>query len=89
MTKQSQQESATGFSPSPTRKKKKFSWDENLAGYAYLSPWLIGFVFFIFLPIAASFVLAFTKYDILSAPKWVGLANFEKCSRVIFAIGVL
>jgi multiple sugar transport system permease protein len=78
MTNKSQQESATTLPASPLRQEKTFSWDENLAGYAFLSPWLIGFIFFIFLPIAASFVLAFTKYDILRAPRWVGLANFEK-----------
>jgi multiple sugar transport system permease protein len=78
MTKQSQQETVSSDFPFPLHKKKTFSRDENLAGYTFLSPWLFGFVFFIFLPIAASFVLAFTKYDILTAPKWVGLANFEK-----------
>ena len=67
-----------GMAALSAHKKKRLSNKENLAGYAFLSPWLIGFVFFIFLPIAASFVLAFTKYDILSAPKWIGLANFEK-----------
>jgi multiple sugar transport system permease protein len=78
MTKKPQQESAITSSVSSVRKKKRFISEENLAGYAFLSPWLIGFIFFIFLPIAASFVLAFTKYDILNAPRWVGLANFEK-----------
>jgi multiple sugar transport system permease protein len=63
-------------SPSPKR-KRRYRHD-NLAGYAFLSPWLIGFILFVFLPIAASFVLAFTKYDILRAPRWVGFANFEK-----------
>lgn len=51
---------------------------ENLIGYVYLSPWLIGFLVFTFVPIIASFVLAFTKYDILSAPKWIGFDNFER-----------
>jgi multiple sugar transport system permease protein len=50
----------------------------NLAGYLFIAPWLIGFFAFTFLPILASFVLAFTDYDILSAPKWVGLENFER-----------
>ncbi len=50
----------------------------NRVGYLFLAPWLIGFLIFTFLPIAASFFLAFTKYDILSPPKWIGLANFER-----------
>ncbi len=49
-----------------------------MAGYLFLSPWLIGFFVFTFLPILASFVLAFTDYDIFSAPKWVGLENFYR-----------
>jgi multiple sugar transport system permease protein len=51
---------------------------DNLAGYLFLSPWLIGFFVFTFLPILASFVLAFTDYDIFSAPQWVGLENFSR-----------
>jgi multiple sugar transport system permease protein len=47
-------------------------------GYLFLAPWLIGFFLFTLLPIAASFVLAFTDYDILSPPNWIGLANFER-----------
>ena len=79
MMKESHQAPATKDSAaSPVPKKKKLINEENIAGYAFLSPWLIGFIFFIFIPIAASFVLAFTKYDILRPPRWVGLANFEK-----------
>lgn len=51
---------------------------DNLIGYLFLSPWLIGFFVFTLLPIAASFVLAFTDYDIFTAPKWVGLGNFHR-----------
>ena len=48
----------------------------NLAGYLFLSPWLIGFVAFTSIPMLYSLYLAFTKYDVLSAPQWVGTANF-------------
>ena len=51
---------------------------DNLVGYLFLSPWLIGFFLFTLLPILASFVLAFTDYDIFTAPKWVGLDNFQR-----------
>jgi multiple sugar transport system permease protein len=50
----------------------------NVAGYLFISPWLIGFFLFTFLPIAASFFLAFTDYKLLAAPEWVGWANFER-----------
>jgi multiple sugar transport system permease protein len=61
-----------------TFKKKSGLRQHNLAGYLFISPWLIGFFAFVLLPILASFVLAFTDYDILSPPKWIGLANFER-----------
>ncbi len=50
----------------------------NLAGYLFISPWLIGFFLFTFLPMLASLYFAFTDYSILSPPRWVGLANFEQ-----------
>ena len=50
----------------------------NLMGYLFISPWLIGFFLFTFAPIVVSFVLAFTRYDILTAPQWIGLENFQR-----------
>ena len=38
----------------------------NLAGYAFLSPWLIAFLLFTLVPMAISLWLAFTNYDTLS-----------------------
>jgi len=53
--------------------------EHNLAGYLFIAPWLIGFFAFTFIPIAASLVLAFTNYNILSPlPHWVGVRNFER-----------
>jgi multiple sugar transport system permease protein len=60
------------------RQKRSIRNQDNLVGYLFLSPWLIGFFVFTFLPIVASFVLAFTDYDIFSPPKWVGLDNFYR-----------
>jgi multiple sugar transport system permease protein len=60
------------------KRRSAISRRENLVGYLFMSPWLIGFFVFTFLPIVASFVLAFTDYDIFSAPKWVGLENFSR-----------
>ena len=51
--------------------------DNALAGYLFISPWLIGFVTLTLIPILAIMVLGFTKYPILAAPKWIGLENFR------------
>jgi multiple sugar transport system permease protein len=49
----------------------------HLAGYAFISPWLIAFAVFTFGPFIASIYLSFTRYDVVSAPAWVGLANYR------------
>jgi multiple sugar transport system permease protein len=50
----------------------------NIAGYIFIAPWLIGFFGLTLLPMAASLYLAFTDYDILTAPRWIGLENFHR-----------
>jgi multiple sugar transport system permease protein len=58
---------------------RRRAWRRNLTGYAFIAPWLIGFLGFTFLPIAASAVLAFTNYNVLSQNiSWIGLDNFER-----------
>ncbi len=65
--------------PQAVRKRKRSLRHDNLMGYLFISPWLIAFFAFTLLPIAASFLLAFTNYDVLNPNwKWVGLANFER-----------
>lgn len=49
----------------------------NAPGYLFLSPWLLGFFLLALGPILASLYLSFTKYDMVSDPRWVGLANYD------------
>ena len=42
-----------------------------------MAPWLIGFSVFFGYPLAMSVYLSFTHYDLLSSPKWIGLANYK------------
>lgn len=51
-------------------------WKKELIAYAFISPWLIGFLGFIIGPMIASLYLSFTDYDMLSSPSWVGLHNY-------------
>ena len=51
---------------------------KDWAGYAFISPWLFGFVVFTAIPFVASIYLSFTRYDIVSAPVWIGTANYER-----------
>lgn len=49
-----------------------------LAGYLFLTPFLIGLFAFTLLPFLYSLYLSFTQYNVLSPAKWVGLDNFIK-----------
>ncbi|HLH72855.1 MAG TPA: sugar ABC transporter permease [Chloroflexota bacterium] len=49
-----------------------------LWGYLFIAPWLIGLLVFVAGPILASLYLSLTTYDILSAPRWVGLDNYRR-----------
>jgi multiple sugar transport system permease protein len=49
---------------------------ETAAGYAFLSPWLIGFFGLTAIPMVYSLYLSFTKYNIFQPPKWTGLDNY-------------
>jgi multiple sugar transport system permease protein len=49
-----------------------------MIGVAFMSPWLIGFLWLTIYPILASLYYSFTEYPILSDPQWVGLENYAK-----------
>ncbi|MGP4040637.1 carbohydrate ABC transporter permease [Gracilibacillus sp. D59] len=51
---------------------------QNLWGYLFIGPFIIGFLAFTIIPIIASFYFSFTTYDLFNSPKWVGLDNFKK-----------
>ncbi len=50
---------------------------ENLTGYLFISPWLIGFFVFTLWPFLRSFYLSFCNYNIVQPPKFIGLANYQ------------
>jgi multiple sugar transport system permease protein len=57
-------------------KLKKF-WRENGPGLLFISPWLVGFLVFMGWPFLRSVYLSFTSYDVVTAPRWIGLANYQ------------
>lgn len=60
--------------PKPTRRQRR----ENLAGYLAIAPWIVGFAVFTAGPLAVSVVMAFCKWDLISAAQWCGLDNFHR-----------
>ncbi len=49
---------------------------KNFAGYAFLTPWLVGFLLLAIGPILFSLYLSFTKYNVINPPQWIGLDNY-------------
>jgi multiple sugar transport system permease protein len=50
---------------------------ETWAAYAFLSPWILGFLIFTSGPMVASLVLSFTEYDVINPPRYVGAENYR------------
>ena len=50
---------------------RQFFW-----AWVFLTPGLIYFLVFLILPLLASVYISFTDWDILTPPKWIGLANY-------------
>ena len=57
--------------------RKKLFTRADLEGYAFISPWLIGFLLLTAGPMLASALISFTSWTMLSPPTWVGLKNYE------------
>lgn len=55
----------------------KHKFRENLVGYLFISPWLIGFLVFTLYPFCRSFYLSLTRYNIIQEPHFIGLANYK------------
>lgn len=51
---------------------------DNLIAYAFLSPWVIGFILFSGVPILISLGLSFTDWSMMATPKFIGLHNYTK-----------
>ncbi len=59
------------------RAKRRAAWRRRGLVLAFMSPWLAGFCLFIGYPLVYSAYLSLHSYDLLSPPRWVGLANYR------------
>ena len=57
---------------------KRLSFEETFWGWAFIIPAVLGLIFFNFGPVLASLAFSFTKYDIISPPKFIALENYRK-----------
>jgi len=47
-----------------------------LKGILFISPWILGFLFFNLYPMAKSFVMSFTEWHLRLPSEWIGLGNY-------------
>jgi multiple sugar transport system permease protein len=59
----------------------KQQWGEFRVGLAFISPWVIGFVWFNLYPVLASVYYSFTSFHVVETPQWVGLNNFTTLAQ--------
>lgn len=57
--------------------KSNHSRNESVAGFCFLSPNLLGILAFSLLPIVASVILTFTRWNLASSPQFIGLQNYQ------------
>jgi multiple sugar transport system permease protein len=57
--------------------KRRAAWRRRGLVLLLMSPWIVGFTAFFGYPLVSSVFLSFTHYDLLSSPRWVGLANYK------------
>jgi multiple sugar transport system permease protein len=64
------------------RARRRAAWRRRRIVLVLMSPWLVGFSVFFGYPLVMSAYLSLNHYDLLSPPRWVGLANY----RYLFTI---
>jgi multiple sugar transport system permease protein len=69
---------ATTMTGQPAKRPSRARRRDNLYGYLFLLPWLIGFWGLFIGPGIASLYLSLTDYSVIGAPKFIGFANYVK-----------
>ncbi len=60
-----------------TGKMKKTERRDNINGFLFALPWIVGFVCFSLIPLLTSLYYSFTSFNPVKAPEWVGLENYQ------------
>ena len=62
--------------PAPSRSARRTR--EALAAYGFLAPWFVGLLGLTLGPMLYSLYLSFTRYNLLTPPRWLGLGNYQQ-----------
>lgn len=69
---------ATTSASTRTARRLSLRQRETVAFYLCISPWLIGFALFVLGPMVASFGISLMRWDLLRAPKFIGIDNYVR-----------
>jgi len=62
--------------PQGSRNQKKSQRREAITFYLLISPWIIGFLWFVIGPMVISFWVSLHRWDLLTDPIWIGFDNY-------------
>lgn len=62
----------------PTKRLDRQGIRDNLAGYAFISAFILLYVVFTLYPLIQGFIISFTEWNIVGEKKFVGLANYVR-----------
>jgi multiple sugar transport system permease protein len=68
----------TTLAPTAPARRMSQRAHDNIAGFLFIAPWLIQFIFLIAFAMLFSFGISLTETDLLSGYKFVGVANYTR-----------
>ena len=75
-------ETVPSVAPAPapvhSRGNRKQARRNTLIGWTFILPNFLGFLAFTLIPVTAAFALSFMEWTSFTAPRWVGLENFQR-----------
>ena len=78
MNRLGEREQDTPAKRAAPRKRPRLMRGEAITGWLFVTPWIIGFAAFTLGPMLFSLYTSFTEYNIIRAPEWIGLQNFQQ-----------
>lgn len=64
-----------------TGRRSRLMFREHIDGWIFALPWLLGFAIWTLGPMIASLIFAFTDYDMVTPPRWIGMGNLRELIR--------
>ncbi|PNI07603.1 ABC transporter permease [Arthrobacter sp. AFG7.2] len=78
MTTETLEPAAAPALPQHSRGNRKQARRNTLIGWTFILPNFLGFLAFTLIPVIAAFALSFMEWTSFTAPRWVGLENFQR-----------